>query len=234
MGKIADREGIEGIISTSHSKEAAALGREDMQARLDAVRAAWQDAGLTLRLELGVEIFLQPDTVDDLQAGRLWTLAESRYVLVELPYQPWPLYAEDALFALQVAGYIPILAHPERYTAIQADPAKMYTLAARGVLGQVTAMALTGEQGPGTKRCAETLVRHNLVQFFATDAHRADWRSPRVSGALTVAEDLVGGEAVRTMTETNPARILSDDEIPLDPVQPTRRKGLFGWTSRRP
>ena len=228
MGKIAEREGIRGIISTSHSKEAAVLGYREMQARLDAVRTAWQGAGLNVRLELGLEIFLQPDTVDNLKAGRLWTLAESKYVLVELPYQPWPTYAEDALFALQVAGYVPILAHPERYIAIQADPSRMYALAARGVLGQVTAMALTGEQGHVTKRCAETLMRHNLVQFIATDAHRVEWRSPRVSAALVAAEDMVGVELVRTMAETNPARVLSHEEIVPEPMQPAQRKGFLG------
>ena len=227
MGEIAWREGIRGIISTSHSKEASALGYKEMRTRLEAVRTTWQRAGLKFRLELGVEIFLLPDTVADLKAGRLWTLAESKYVLVELPYQPWPSYAEDALFALQVAGYVPILAHPERYSAIQADPQKMYDLAERGVLGQVTAMALVGEQGQATRKCAETLLRHNLVQFIATDSHRTAWRSPRVSAALVAAEDIVGVDVVRAMTETNPARILSDEEIVPEPVQPAQRKGFF-------
>jgi protein-tyrosine phosphatase len=228
MGKIADREGIRGIISTSHSKEVSALGREEMQMRLNAVREAWQNAGLKIRLELGVEIYLHPDTVDDLRAGRLWTMADSKYVLVELPYQPWPVYAEDALFALQVAGYTPILAHPERYTAIQADPSRMYALAQRGVLGQVTAMALLGEQGATIKKCAETLLKHRLVQFIATDTHRTQWRSPRVSAALVAAEDLVGADEVRIMTEVNPAHVMSNGEVALDPAEPVQRKGFLG------
>jgi protein-tyrosine phosphatase len=228
MGEIAQREGIHGIISTSHSKEASAIGYTQMQTRLEAVRMAWHKAGLNIRLQLGVEIFLQPDTLDDLKAGRLWTLAGSRYVLVELPYQPWPQYAEETLFALQVAGYVPILAHPERYTAIQAEPGRMYELAARGVLGQVTAMALLGEQGHATRKCAEALVRHNLVQFIATDAHRVAWRSPKVSAALMIAEDMVGLDAVQAMAEGNPARVLANEEIVAEPLRPAPHKGLFG------
>src|SRR4051794_17336192 len=95
MGIIAQQEGITAIVSTSHSTEAAAEGSDGMRARLDEVRAAWNAAGLDIRLELGVEIYLRPDTVEDLREGRLWSLAGSRYVLVELPYQPWPPYAED-------------------------------------------------------------------------------------------------------------------------------------------
>src|SRR5689334_13526196 len=86
MGRLAMEEGIATIISTSHSKESAAVGLDGMKGKLDAVRAAWTEAGLTIRLELGVEIFLTPDTPPDLKSGTLWTLAGSRYALVELPY----------------------------------------------------------------------------------------------------------------------------------------------------
>lgn len=228
LGMIAEREGIQAIISTSHSAEACAAGYQEMMARLNGVRTAWQSAGLRIRLDLGVEIYLRPDTADNIKAGLLWTLAGSKYVLVELPYQPWPAYAEEALFALQLAGYVPILAHPERYTAIQADPGKMYELAQRGVLAQVTASALLGDTGGASKKSAEVLMKHNLVQFIATDAHSSRWRTPEVREALLVAEDLVGIERVGLMAQTNPAKVLANQEIIAEPIEPAKRKGIFG------
>src|SRR6266566_3052438 len=159
MGLIAAAEGFTGLIATSHGDEASLEGYEMMRARLDDVREAWTKAGLNIRLELGVEIYLRPGSLDQLKFGHLWPLAGSRYVLVEVPYQPWPIYADDTLFALQLAGYVPILAHPERYTAIQSDPNKMYALAQRGILAQVTAAALTGDHGAVVKKCADTLLR---------------------------------------------------------------------------
>src|SRR6266542_4098448 len=92
MGRLAAEEGITAIVSTSHSEESAVVGLEGMRGRLEAVSKAWSDAGLGIRLELGVEIFLTPDTPAHLKSGKLWTLAGSRYALVELPYQPWPAY----------------------------------------------------------------------------------------------------------------------------------------------
>lgn len=228
MGLIAAQEGITGIISTSHGDEATIVGYEAMQARLEAVRKAWGEAGLDIRLELGMEIYLRLDTVHELKEGRLWTMAASQYVLVELPYQLWPPYAEDALFALQVAGYVPILAHPERYGAIQADPGKMYALAARGVLGQVTAAALMGEHNSRVKKCADTLVRHNLVQFISTDAHGTGRRSPHMAEAVKAAESLVGADRAREMALDNPRRILLKEEIAPDPEPVEERKGFFG------
>jgi protein-tyrosine phosphatase len=202
---------------------------------LEAVRRAWAAAGLDIRLELGVEIYLQPDTVDDLSAGRLWTLAGSQYVLVELPYQPWPAFADQALFDLQLAGYIPILAHPERYTAIQSDPNRMYALAERGVMGQVTAQALLGSHGPSARRCAETLVRYGLAQILSSDAHglTARKRAPVLSESLRIAENLIGKEAALDLVTTNPNHILERAPLAPSPERiPPRKWPLGGLFSR--
>ncbi len=226
MGRIAQQEGITAIISTSHSKESTAVGYEGMTARLNEVRAAWAAAGLDTRLELGMEIFLTPDTPSDLKARKVWPLADSRYILVELPYQPWPAFTERILFDLQLAGYLPILAHPERYTAIQADPNVMYALGERGVLSQVTASALLGGHGEATKRCAQTLVRHNMAQFLSSDAHgvTARKRMPELRRALQVIEDLGGPELAEAMVIENPSRILTNQHLTPEPERVAPRK----------
>jgi len=230
MGRVAAEEGIEAIISTSHSEEVANLGLEAMQARLEAVREAWVAAGLNIRLEMGVEIFLRPDTPSALKSGALWPLAGSRYVLVETPYQPWPTYADQTLFNLQLAGYIPILAHPERYIPIQNDPNRMYALVERGVLAQVTAAALLGEHGSVSRRCAETLVRHNLAHFLSSDAHglTVRRRMPQLREALRVAEGLVGAEAAGALVQENPANILANMPFEITPERVSGRKWSLG------
>jgi protein-tyrosine phosphatase len=236
MGRLAAEEGITAVIATSHSEESAAVGLEGMRGRLEAVRAAWGEAGLDLRLELGVEIYLRPDTPADLKSDKLWALAGSRYILVELPYQPWPTYTERVLFDLQLAGYVPILAHPERYTAIQADPNVMHALAERGVLGQVTAGALVGDHGSPIRRCAETLVRHGMIQFLSSDAHGLTLRKrmPHLKQALRVVEGLVGPEMARAMVIDNPQRVLDNQHVAAEPERVTRRRWslrqLFGGT----
>ena len=230
MGLVAAAEGIEAIISTSHSEEAAYLGRDTMEARLGAVRAAWAEAGLGIRLELGAEIFLRADTPAALKSGALWTLAGSRYVLVETPYQPWPTFADRTLFDLQLAGYTPILAHPERYVPIQNDPNRMYALAELGVLAQVTAAALLGGHGPDARRCAETLVRHNLAHFLSSDAHGLTVRKrlPQLLDALRVAEGLIGEDGAQALVRDNPAQILSDTPLTIVPEKVSGRKWSLG------
>jgi protein-tyrosine phosphatase len=228
MGHIYAGEGVSCVVSTSHSKEATGAGRPAIEERLGEVEVAWRKAGIPVDIVLGVEVYLSPDTVGDLRGGRLWTLGGSRYVLVEVPYQPWPVYADAALFDLRLAGYVPILAHPERYTAIQDNPAKMLDLLEHGVLCQVTAGALVLKSGNAVRKTAELLVRHRLAQFIATDAHSPHWRGPDVREALRAAERLVGEEAVRAMTVDNPLHILADSPIQPNPEHIAPRKGRFG------
>jgi protein-tyrosine phosphatase len=229
MGRIAAEEGITAMIATSHDREGGEVGYEGMRARLEDVRVAWAEAGLGIRLELGLEIYLRPETPAELKSGAVWTLGGSRYVLVELPYQPWPPYAERILFDLQLAGYAPILAHPERYTAIQSNPNLMHSLAERGILSQVTAGALLGDHGSPVRRSAETLVRHGLTQFLSSDAHGLTLRKrmPRLLEALKVVEGLVGAERAHEMVVDNPACIFSGEHLIPEP-EPVERRSLLG------
>jgi len=198
------------------------------------VSQAWAGAGLNIRLELGLEIFLRPDTAAALKSGALWTLAGSRYVLVEVVYQPWPSFADQALFDLQLAGYIPILAHPERYVAIQNDPNRMYALAERGVLAQVTAAALLGDHGPRAQKCAQVLVQFSLAQFLSSDAHglTTRLRLPRLREALELAEGLVGKEAAQALVKENPAHILSNTPLEPHPEKVSGRRWSLGGLFR--
>src|SRR5437588_1952126 len=135
MARVALAEGTSGMICTSHSAEWFELGPlAKMESQVADLQAALSAANLPLQLWPGMEIFLTPQTPHHLQEGRAWSLAGSRYVLVEIPYEPWPAYTEQTLFELQVGGWSPILAHPERYVAIQRDPNILFRLVERGVL----------------------------------------------------------------------------------------------------
>ena len=75
--------------------------------------------GISLRLVTGADNHIMPDFVAELRSGHLLSLADTRYVLVEPPHHVAPPRLEDLFFNLLVAGYVPILTHPERLTWIQ-------------------------------------------------------------------------------------------------------------------
>jgi protein-tyrosine phosphatase len=229
MARIAVGEGVTTMLTTSHSAEWFRLGPlPRMLAAIEPVQQALDAARIPLTLAPGMEIFMTPDTPADLAAGRAWSLAHSRYLLVELPFQPWPAYTDQVLFELQVAGYIPILAHPERYIPLQQNPGLMYPLAERGILGQVTGEALTGRLGRRIQQGALSLVDQGMVKFIASDGHgaSAQKRQPVVAAGLAVASERIGAAAAQAMLTSNPQHIL--DNKPLAPTpQPLQTRRSF-------
>ena len=74
--------------------------------------------GIALRLTTGADNHIVSGFLAGLRSGRLLSLADSRYVLVEPPHHVAPIRLEDLFFELLIAGYVPILTHPERLTWI--------------------------------------------------------------------------------------------------------------------
>ena len=80
---------------------------------------ALEREGIPLRLVSGADNHIVPGFVAELRSGHLLSLADTRYVLVEPPHHVAPPRLEDLFFNLLVAGYVPILTHPERLTWIK-------------------------------------------------------------------------------------------------------------------
>src|SRR6476646_4201670 len=89
---------------------------------------------IPLRLVSGADNHIVPSFVSELRSGHLLSLADSRYVLVEPPHHIPPPRMEELFFNIQVAGFVPILTHPERLTWINSHYDTIARLATGGVL----------------------------------------------------------------------------------------------------
>ena len=94
-----------------------------------------------------------------------------KYVLFELSFDTEQINYKRAVFNLQLNGYKPILAHPERYEYWHTNFSKYEEVADRGVHIQINTNCLTGHYGPGVKRISERLIEADLVDFIGTDTH---------------------------------------------------------------
>jgi len=170
------------------------------------------------------------DLVRQLEGGHAFPLNGSRYILVELPLQSYPPYTGQVLFDLQVRGYRPILAHPERNETIQGDHHLLENLVERGMLAQLTASSLLGAWGPRAKKTAEVFLERHLVHVIATDAHHVEgFRAPVLSRGFQAATRLIGQEAATAMVLHIPEKILADQDVDPEPplAAPSRRSWLF-------
>jgi protein-tyrosine phosphatase len=140
-----------------------------------------------------------------------------------------PIFAAQLVFEAQVAGLIPIVAHPARTLAFQREPRLLFDLVERGALAQVTSGSLTGVFGPEVQAIARGLVEHSLVHVIASDAHGVRYRPPVLSEAVEVASDIVGEDAAKDMVIGRPRAILADTAITLDRPRPYHRRRRWFW-----
>ena len=162
-----------------------------------------------LTLSLGMENPLELDTADKLDRGGALTLNSSAYVLVELPFQILPLYWEEALFRIQLQGYHPIIAHPERQAQLQENPDLLAGPVSRGVLTQMTASSLAGGFGPKVKKASEAFFKKGLASLMASDCHsHAGSRGPDMRTGVEAGARLVGKTAAVDMVSNTPRAIV--------------------------
>lgn len=213
MARIAAADGIKVIACTPHiypgmyenNGPAIRQAVAELQARLE-------EAGISLRLTLGADTHIAPDLVDGLRAGRVPTLHDSRYFLLEPPHHVAPPRLTETVFDLLAAGYVPVITHPERLSWIEDRYEAFVKLACRGVWLQVTAGSLTGRFGQAAQYWGERLLDEGWVHILATDSHGVDRRPPLLAEGRRVAERWLGADEAWRLVETRPQGILDNVE----------------------
>jgi protein-tyrosine phosphatase len=152
-----------------------------------------------------------PDFVGGLRSGRLLTIADSRYVLVEPPHHTAPPQFEDFFFKLIVAGYVPILTHPERLSWVPARYEAIKRLVRAGVWMQVTGGSFAGAFGRNALHWAQRMLDEGCVHLIATDAHDAERRPPDLAAARELVAKRVGAEEAQRLVVIRPMGILKDE-----------------------
>ena len=216
MARIACRDGITITACTPHilptiydnSGPAIKAGVALLQKELTR-------AGIPLRLVSGADVHVAADLTEGLKNGRVLSLNNSRYLLLEPPhYAPLP-QIEDYVFKLHAAGYIGILTHPERLQWIETHYGLIQRMIHNGLWVQLTAGSLTGRFGPRPRYWAERMLDEGLCHILATDAHNTSSRAPLLAEARDVAAKRVGEQEAIELVLTRPRGVIND----VDPTQ---------------
>lgn len=217
MAAVAAESGVTHLVATPHSNQRGAFenyASPELHVRFECLREAVREAGLPLELSLGMEIFGTGDVPRLLRDGRLLTLGGGRYLLIEFGFHEDPLRIERLLDALLAAGYLPVVAHPERYYGLQRMPNYLFDWVNRGIVLQVNKGSLFGRFGRGAQALAGAMLAHGLVGCIASDAHSPDVRTPDLSGAWDYLAERYSEELAQRLLEDNPARILRSEPLP--------------------
>ena len=129
--------------------------------------------GISIPFRVAAEYLLNDHFIKLCQAGEILPLKD-KYVLVEISYTNPPIQLYSIIFDLRVAGYTPVLAHPERYVYYHYDFDEYLKLKKAGCYFQLNLLAVTGYYGEGITKIAEKLLQKGMYDFVGSDVHHAN------------------------------------------------------------
>lgn len=217
MAWMSVRSGVKAIVATPHCNlpgngEPNYLDHGLLD-RIIRLRRAIEDQQIPLRLYAGSEVFCTPDVVELLTSQLLLPLAGSRYLLTEFFFDESPQFMDHCLHSLAAQGCRPIVAHPERYDAVQRDPQLAAYWFSQGYLLQVNKGSILGSLGSRSHTAARWILQRGLAHAVASDAHDLQGRSPAMDTLRHHLEDNYSPEYAWVLLHGNPARIVRDKDI---------------------
>ena len=172
------------------------------------LQALADEADIGITLHLGNEIYIDRDIAKLLQASKISPLADSKYILVELPMSGEFDDFEDILVSLQYAGWQVILAHPERYRSYNKNYKDIYHLTEQGILLQCNLGSILGQYGRHAKKTIKKLAKDQLIFCFGTDTHHVRDFS-EIAKARTKLRRYYSDDELRQLLEDNPRKIIN-------------------------
>lgn len=231
MAQDAHRDGITTVIATPHHANGQYMNPAlNIRQAVEMMNERLRQDGNPLLVLPGQEIRIYGDLLDDLERGQLLSLADSQYILLEMPSSRVPKSTEEICHELIIQGFVPVIAHPERNAEVAADPTKLERLIELGALGQVTAQSLAGVFGSKLQKLSLDLCRRNAIHVIASDAHDNAHRPFGLNAAYTVLEKEIGG-AICNYFRGNSLQILENKEVIQGDFGQKRRisNKLFGF-----
>ena len=171
--KKLEQEGVEEIILTPHYVENSryVCNNREKKRLLKELQEKAKEEQINIKMYLGNEIYFTSNIKELIKKGEATTLNQGKYVLFEFPMRNYYNGTEEILSKLISNGYIPILAHPERYPRFQEYPDIAEEYLRMGVLFQGNIPSLFGKYGPKEKKLLKYYIKKGWISFLGTDTH---------------------------------------------------------------
>lgn len=212
-------QGVRTIVSTSHRRKGMFETPEDkIAANFSEVKQLAQEIGPDLTILYGAEIYFSGDALEKLEKDLIPRLNGTRYALIEFSMNTPYRDIHSALSKILLLGITPVIAHIERYHALENDEKRVKELINMGCYTQINSSSvlkpkLFGDAHKFMKKRAAYFLEKNLVHVVASDMHNLDNRPPFMKEAYDLITKKYGRDRARDLFETNPAKILRDQII---------------------
>lgn len=214
MISIAYENGIRTMIATPHYE----IGHYDDNKELiiknfNKIKKLVATKYPDFKIYLGNEIFFSYGVVENLDKGDIFSMAGSGYVLVEFSPNDSYNYIRKSLNEIINGGYIPILAHVERYEEVISSFDNVEELVDAGAYMQVNARTMAGNMGIMLRRKVLKLIKNDLIHFISTDTHSDGKRSPDLSGCLKYLNKKLDKKTINRLLRKNAIKVINNQPI---------------------
>ena len=168
--------------------------------------------GTKINLHSGMEIYITNQMEELLENKKILTLANSRYMFIELPLATNVKYFDYVVYYLEAKGIKPIIAHPERYKCVQKDPDIVEEYIEKGCLIQCNYGSIVNLYGREAEKTIKTLLKKNQVHFLGSDVHRENGTYLIILDAIKKIRKIIGENKINELTTINPKKILQNEE----------------------
>lgn len=163
--------GFSRCIATPHTLpevwENSAKGITD---KFSETKSQLSESASTMLVHAASEYMINDAFLERLHSEPLLTLKDNK-VLIEMSYLNPPLALKEIIFEIQIKGYQPILAHPERYLFYHNQLKMFETLKKMEVQFQLNLLSTVGYYGSSVAKIADFLLKENHIDFVGTDVH---------------------------------------------------------------
>ena len=218
MAKTAEKQGIKKIINTVHFNHPKMIGKKINFEIVDkAVKKFQQELinnNINIEIDFASEVFFTNDLLDVVKE-KIATFGNGKYILVEFLPNRIPSIHKEIFFELKMNNITPIIAHPERYKAVQNNYQIIYDWLYAGCLIQLDAGSIIGSFGKKCQKLSQKIVNDGLFQIIGSDAHDNKKRNFCLKETIQFVK-LNMGLDISDSVSTNPQKILSGIDFETD------------------
>lgn len=221
--KEAQQNGFTKIIATSHYMEGAYEADEQLRKIwVEKLNLLLKERGLQITIEIGSEIYITKNIVELVKDKKASTIGR-KYILFELPMYNKIIELNNIIYTILENGFIPIIAHPERYEIVKSDPNIVYEWIERGVLLQANLGSIIGQYGKESKKLVKKLLEHNMIHFLGSDVHKKDTIYKQTEKVLKKLSKFLDKETIENLTNNNAKLVLENKEIIFSIPEKTKK-----------
>lgn len=216
MAELAASNGTKGIVATPHANVPGSFDNFwgiELLEKVKELRTVLKENYIDIQIFCGQEIFCTSRAIEYLKDRQVITLNNSKYPLVEFDFYEYSDSVYSKLKQIISEGYIPVVAHPERYAFVAEDEMAAIKLKSLGCVLQVNKGSLTGNFGESAFYTAQRLIEERLADVIASDAHSPYMRSTNMIHTHELVSEEYSPDYADVLFEINPKRILQNRDI---------------------